>query len=78
MCHTLRRALDTHTAYVNFPDPGLPGWQHTYYRGNYERLVTVKEHYAPFSATARASPAHRVLRADQRAWPVTQAEGTLT
>ncbi|MCF2436878.1 BBE domain-containing protein [Streptomyces thinghirensis] len=29
------------------PDPDLPDWQHAYYRGNYERLVTVKEHYDP-------------------------------
>lgn len=47
MHHTLRRALDTRAAYVNFPDPDLPGWQHAYYRGNYERLVTVKQRYDP-------------------------------
>ncbi|GAA2247562.1 FAD-binding oxidoreductase [Streptomyces roseiscleroticus] len=44
---TLRHGLRTDAAYVNFADPDLPDWRHAYYRGNYERLVAVKEHYDP-------------------------------
>ncbi|GGM14325.1 FAD-binding dehydrogenase [Streptomyces fumigatiscleroticus] len=47
MHHTLCRAVGTSAAYVNFPDPDLPHWQHAYYQGNYDRLVTVKDRYDP-------------------------------
>ncbi|MCU7827056.1 FAD-binding oxidoreductase [Kitasatospora sp. DSM 101779] len=47
MHHTLRRRLNTRTAYVNFPDPDLTGWQHAYYGDNYRRLTEVKRRYDP-------------------------------
>ncbi|MFD7922062.1 FAD-binding oxidoreductase [Streptomyces sp. NPDC059740] len=47
MHHTLRRDLATDTAYVNFPDPELRDWQHAYYDGNYQRLLTVKHDWDP-------------------------------
>jgi Berberine and berberine like len=34
-------------SYQNFPDPLLDDWRTAYYGQNYERLVTVKQHYDP-------------------------------
>jgi hypothetical protein len=34
-------------SYQNFPDPLLDDWRTAYYGRNYDRLVTVKDHYDP-------------------------------
>ncbi|GAA2030497.1 FAD-binding oxidoreductase [Catenulispora yoronensis] len=34
-------------SYQNFPDPTLDDWRAAYYGPNYDRLVTVKQHYDP-------------------------------
>ncbi|MFD7323192.1 FAD-binding oxidoreductase [Streptomyces sp. NPDC059875] len=44
---TLRRRLRTDAAYVNFPDPELRDWRHSYYGANYARLTEIKHRYDP-------------------------------
>jgi hypothetical protein len=47
--YRLGQDMAPHTtgAYVNYIDPLLAGWQHTYYGENYDRLCRVKAHWDP-------------------------------